>query len=647
MSKDELQKIKIDISLLCENLNNITDPNSEFMFFVKANVSSTANEGEGESLIPSLPSDTESTTTTTTLKYELVYNHMTNALIYKLDQIPNDIIMFIYESCFVPPSVINSNIILVKATEIKAKEVNNGTENTKEENIGLIEDLEEEVEEIKTENENLSDSKDKIDVILQEISGDNFKNSYKGQTLYQLLTKESESEEKDDDEITMSEFLDNIKQNYTKVSNELINVKSSKVSDSEYKREITSIYNTKKKPDKDDVKTQKVAIDTSVNQNKGINDLNEELTRENFLPIIQQFRQFLETYKTNIDEMLKINKTEIEQRNVTISTAKEYLQEQGIGYEEYDITRTKEKKISDMSRFELDKEKEFDTAILQKIEDILKKSADKVLTDKYNIYKKTYEDKIKEIDKIRNDLPKKRTDQKEELATGMEGGKPSDDYYSPGNLNSLNTFQPSPYGSPMGYPGQQMGNLAYPNPMMGQQMGYPGLNQGYPGLNPGLNSGLASPYGYNPQAQLINMTQYSHSNRALELTSKLAYYVSVELELYPGTSANTVQMAAVKCSSVFERIREAWAEMMGYQYRPSTMEESYTYQNLSLDNKGDNNKRDNVNREKSTTNDLREDRVSNDKRRGGSLKRRNHKDKDNDKDKRKRGKNVSLKSKRN
>jgi hypothetical protein len=192
-----------------------------------------------------------------------------------------------------------------------------------------------------------------------------------------------------------------------------------------------------------------------------------------------------------------------------------------------------------------------------------------------------------------------------------------------------------------------MGNLAYPNPMMGQQMGYPGLNQGYPGLNPGLNSGLASPYGYNPQAQLINMTQYSHSNRALELTSKLAYYVSVELELYPGTSANTVQMAAVKCSSVFERIREAWAEMMGYQYRPSTMEESYTYQNLSLDNKGDNNKGDNVNREKSTTNDLREDRVSNDKRRGGSLKRRNHKDKDNDKDKKKRGKNVSLKSKRN
>ena len=644
MPKDKLQKIKIDISLLCENLKDITNSNSEFMFFVKSNVSS--NEGQGEALIPSLPSDRESTTSTvtattslvaTSVKYELVYNHMTNALIYKLDQIPNDIIMFIYESCFTPStSVTNSNIILTRATEIKAKEVNNDPENTKEENIQLIEDLEEEVDEIKTDNENLSDSKDKIDVILEEISGDNFKNSYKGQTLYQLLTKETKSEEKsDEDEITMSEFLDNIKQNYKKVSNELID--------------------TKKNKNKITVQTQRVEIDTKLDTNVGIKGLNEELTRENFLPIIQQFRQFLETYKTNIDEMLKINKGEIDEKSATISAAKEHLQEQGIGYEEYDITRTKEKKISDMSRFELDKEKEFDIAILQKIEDILKKSADKVLTDKYNVYKKTYEDKIKEIDKTRTDLPKKRTDQKEELATGMAGGKPSDDYYSPGNLNSLNTFQPSPYGSPMGYPGQQMGNLAYPNPMMGQQMGnlaYPnpmmGQQMGYPGLNPGLTS----PYGYNPQAQLINMTQYSHSNRALELTSKLAYYVSVELELYPGTSANTVQMAAVKCSSVFERIREAWSEMMGYQYRPSTMEESYTYQNLSTDkgdnNKGDNNKgdkdkRDNVNREKSTTNDLREDRVSNDKRRGGSLKHRNHKDKD----KKKRCKNISLKSKRN
>ena len=114
MPKDKLQKIKIDISLLCENLKDITNSNSEFMFFVKSNVSS--NEGQGEALIPSLPSDRESTTSTvtattslvaTSVKYELVYNHMTNALIYKLDQIPNDIIMFIYESCFTPSTSVS------------------------------------------------------------------------------------------------------------------------------------------------------------------------------------------------------------------------------------------------------------------------------------------------------------------------------------------------------------------------------------------------------------------------------------------------------------------------------------------------------------------------------------------------------------
>jgi hypothetical protein len=121
--------------------------------------------------------------------------------------------------------------------------------------------------------------------------------------------------------------------------------------------------------------------------------------------------------------------------------------------------------------------------------------------------------------------------------------------------------QPLPYGQPYG----QMQPVPYGQPY-GQQ---PYGQQPYYPL-------------YNPQAQLLNLNQYTHSNRALELTSKLAYYVSVELELYPGKTANTVQMAAVKCGSTFERIREAWAEIMGYQYRPGTMDESYAYQNLPL-----------------------------------------------------------------
>jgi hypothetical protein len=114
---------------------------------------------------------------------------------------------------------------------------------------------------------------------------------------------------------------------------------------------------------------------------------------------------------------------------------------------------------------------------------------------------------------------------------------------------------------------------------------------------------------YNPQAQLLNLNQYTHSNRALELTSKLAYYVSVELELYPGKTANTVQMAAVKCGSTFERIREAWAEIMGYQYRPGTMDESYSYQNLPLNKNENQNQRGNEQR----SNEQRREAMNKDK----------------------------------
>jgi hypothetical protein len=103
---------------------------------------------------------------------------------------------------------------------------------------------------------------------------------------------------------------------------------------------------------------------------------------------------------------------------------------------------------------------------------------------------------------------------------------------------------------------------------------------------------------YNTQGHLIDMAKYSHSNRALELTSKLAYYVSVELELYPGKTASTIQMASVKCNSTFERIREAFADLMGYQYRPAVMVESYSYQNMKPDETKNNDKRDDIEKNK-------------------------------------------------
>jgi hypothetical protein len=33
----------------------------------------------------------------------------------------------------------------------------------------------------------------------------------------------------------------------------------------------------------------------------------------------------------------------------------------------------------------------------------------------------------------------------------------------------------------------------------------------------------------------------------------------------------------VRCQSTFERIREAWADIFGFEYRPAPMSEAYTY----------------------------------------------------------------------
>jgi hypothetical protein len=76
----------------------------------------------------------------------------------------------------------------------------------------------------------------------------------------------------------------------------------------------------------------------------------------------------------------------------------------------------------------------------------------------------------------------------------------------------------------------------------------------------------------NDQLLLINIlnTMYNDNLQQInnESSSKLAFYVSIELELFPGKSANVLQRSVVRCQSTFERIREAYAEIFGYQYRP-------------------------------------------------------------------------------
>ena len=89
---------------------------------------------------------------------------------------------------------------------------------------------------------------------------------------------------------------------------------------------------------------------------------------------------------------------------------------------------------------------------------------------------------------------------------------------------------------------------------------------------------------YYPQSQMYNYSRHIpynvSQNKAKDAKSKTSFYITVELELFPGTSANMFQKSIVKCQSTFERIREAYAEIRGFEYRPETMNEGLYYKQL-------------------------------------------------------------------
>jgi hypothetical protein len=513
--------------------------------------------------------------------------------------------MFVYESCYKGTDKGTDkgtgkgtekvdNILIKRAQDIITKNKENVAARDKTDNLILLEEDEDVLEEEEEEKVWFDANIELIDKILDEISGDNFKNAYNNKTLYQLLTESQSKDKEDEEEASVSAFLDGLEKHYIEMSIRAINDKF------ENEEGHESAYKTKKESE---IKLERDKI-TGYN----IKDkLNTKLTLETYLDVITKLKELLQDYKTKLEGLVKVNNKKIDELKEQIQIIKELLQEEGVSYEEYNVQKTKEKKVSEMTRFELDKEKETDTIILRKIEDIIKGLTDDTQRQKYTSYKQTYDNKIQEIDKARSNIvssKKEKSSEDNEIKTNSApittGGKPSDDYYSYGNLNATNTYdqQPMPYGQqpmPYGPPyGQQ------PMPYGQQPMPY--------------GSPYGSPYGmpYNTQGQLIDMTKYSHSNRALELTSKLAYYVSVELELYPGKTASTIQMASVKCNSTFERIREAFADLMGYQYRPAVLVESYSYQNMKPDETKNKNKKE---EEKEPSPQFQE-------KRGGSLKNR-------------------------
>ena len=57
---------------------------------------------------------------------------------------------------------------------------------------------------------------------------------------------------------------------------------------------------------------------------------------------------------------------------------------------------------------------------------------------------------------------------------------------------------------------------------------------------------------------VINDDQYDQS--------KLAFAITVSLELYPGANITKEQIDSVKCNSRWESVRQAWAEFTGKPY---------------------------------------------------------------------------------
>ena len=58
-----------------------------------------------------------------------------------------------------------------------------------------------------------------------------------------------------------------------------------------------------------------------------------------------------------------------------------------------------------------------------------------------------------------------------------------------------------------------------------------------------------------------------------------------------------LQKSALRCQNTFERIREAYSDIFGYQYRPSALTEAYgyNYSNINQNNPNNQNYKNNQN----------------------------------------------------
>jgi hypothetical protein len=116
------------------------------------------------------------------------------------------------------------------------------------------------------------------------------------------------------------------------------------------------------------------------------------------------------------------------------------------------------------------------------------------------------------------------------------------------------------------------------------------------------------PYRYNLP---IKSTMFNSLIREKDQKTKLTYYVTIDLDLYPGTTANSLQKSSVLCNSRFEEIRHAYADMFGFIYRPSSVGSTFSYEQKYNEDK----KKQKENKEKEKENKEKENKEK--ERKGG------------------------------
>jgi hypothetical protein len=89
------------------------------------------------------------------------------------------------------------------------------------------------------------------------------------------------------------------------------------------------------------------------------------------------------------------------------------------------------------------------------------------------------------------------------------------------------------------------------------------------------------PYNHNKRGLPYYPNSVWYNPPSNKNTSKLAFYIELELALFPGKSANLLQKSVVQCQSTFEKIRQAYSEIFGYEYRPSAFNAAYGYNSMS------------------------------------------------------------------